>query len=271
MSAGDDIVEALGATLIAGTSFSHPDYRGQTNVAMINETLAKRLSPIVPALGRTLATESFTGTIIGIVRDLVDSTPDVAAVPLVFQPSRGRSAGAHLLIVRTSSPADALLPLLRRTVETEFGPMKAYELRLLADDVDKTVEPWRGRAAMLGIVAALGLPLSIIGLASGMMFFVRARTRDIGIRLALGALPSQARAVVVTYARRIVGIGSAIGVGAGAVVGHLMSSQLFGVGAVSPVTTVAVALLIAGAAWVAAYVPARRASQVDPVVALRAE
>ena len=271
IGAGADIVEALGATVVSGTSFSDPYYRGQSKVVLINETLARQVSPGVSPLGMTIATRFLDARIIGVVRDLVDSTPDVPAAPLIFQPFHARGSGAQFLVVRTKSGGANMLPFLHQAVESEFGRMRPAAMRLLADDVKATMDPWRGQAVVLGLVAALGLPLSIVGLASGMLFFVRARTRDIGIRLALGARPSQARQLVLSYARRIVGIGCVIGVGAGALVGQFMSSQLFGVRPASLLTTIAVSCAIAGAAWVAAYIPARRASQVDPVIALRTE
>lgn len=110
-----------------------------------------------------------------------------------------------------------------------------------------------------------------MGLSSGLFFLVRTRTRELGIRLALGALPDQARGFVLAYAGRVVLVGGAIGVIAGALVGRAMQGQPFGVGAVSLVTVLTVSALVGGLAWCAAYIPARPASQVDPGVVLRAE
>jgi putative ABC transport system permease protein len=271
LGAGPDVIQALGATLIAGSDFSHPEYRDRRDVIVVNETLARQLSPIVPALGKTMVAGSVNATIIGIVRDLVHSTPDAPTAPLVIQPASHRSVAAHQILIRTEEDARILMPQIRELVEEEFGPIRSTQMRLLADDVEKTVVPWRGRASVLGLVAALGLPLAIVGLSSGLFFLVRTRTRELGIRLALGALPEQARGFVLAYAGRVVMIGGTIGVLTGALVGQAMDGQLFGVGSVSIVTTLTVGALVGGLAWCAAYIPARRASQVDPATVLRAE
>jgi putative ABC transport system permease protein len=270
-TAGRDVVEALGATLVAGTSFDGPEYIGRKDVVLINETLAHQISAIATAVGRRIRTEHIDATVVGVLKDLVDSAPEIQAAPLLIQPSDGRGGVAHQLLVRTSVPATALIPTLRKIVEEDFGPMRSTQIRLLADDVEQTVLPWRGRAAVLTLVAALGLPLAVTGIASGLFFLVRTRTRELGVRLALGATPEQAREFVLAYARRIVALGAGLGILAGMLAGRAMSGQLFGVGAVSPVTTFVVAAIAVGLAWLAAYLPARRASRIDPATALRAE
>ncbi|MCC7185901.1 MAG: ABC transporter permease [Acidobacteria bacterium] len=270
-SGGPDIVEALGATVLVGTGFNDPEYRGRTDIVLINETLAKQLSPWMPAVGKRLRGEAFDATIVGVIRDLVDSTPDTPAAPLVIQTAQARGTSAHHILIRTSDGAQDMMPTIRKVLEEDFGPIRSTQLRLLADDVEKTVVPWRGRASVLGLVAALGLPLAIVGLSSGLFFLVRTRTRELGIRLALGALPEQARAIVLAYAGKVVLTGGAIGVVSGALVGQAMDGQLFGVGSVSIVTILTVGVLVGGLAWCAAYIPARRASQVNPATVLRAE
>lgn len=270
-AAGPDIVDALGATLIRGKGLDQPEYRGRNDVVLVNETLARKVSPIVPVLGRRIRGDWLDATIVGVIKDLVDSTPERPAEPLFIQPTEVRSSVAHQILVRTALPAQVLIPTLRKMVEEDFGPMRSTQLYLLADDVEKTVGPWRGRAAVLSLVAMLGLPLAIAGIASGLFFLVRTRTRELGIRLALGATPEQARAFVLAYARRIVAIGGVVGVAAGMLAGRGMAGQLFGVGAVSVATTIAVAGVVGAMAWIAAYIPARRASRVDPAIVLRAD
>ena len=271
VAAGPDIVEALGVTLIAGAELNAPEYRGRADVVLVNETLARQVSPIASVLGRRIKADWLDATVIGVVKDLVDSAPDRPAAPLFIQPIEARGTVAHQILVRTSLPAKALLPTLRKAVEEAFGPMRSTQLYLLADDVDATVAPWRGRAAVLSLVAVFGLPLAIAGIASGLFFFVRTRARELGVRMALGATPEQARAFVLAYARRIVTIGGLAGIVAGMLAGQTMAGQLFGVGALSPVTAIAVAGLVGAMAWIAAYIPARRASRVDPAIVLRAE
>jgi putative ABC transport system permease protein len=270
-AAGPEVVEALGATLIAGKGLNQPEYVGRRDIVLINEALARQVSPIVPVLGKRIRGDWLDATIVGVIKDLVDSTPERPAEPLFIQPAEVRTSVAHQILVRTSLPAEALMSTLRKAVEKDFGPMRSTQLYLLADDVDVTVAPWRGRAAVLGLVAVLGLPLAIAGIASGLFFLVRTRTRELGIRLALGATPAQARSFVLAYAQRIVAIGGVVGVGAGMLAGRAMAGQLFGVGAVSVFTTIAVSVVVGTMAWIAAYIPARRASRVDPAIVLRAE
>lgn len=271
VGAGREIVEALGSSLVAGTGLDQPEYRGRRDVVLINETLARQVSPIAPVLGRRIKADWLDATVVGVVKDLVDSTPERPAEPLFIQPVEARSTVAHQILVRTSVPAEAMMPTLRKVVEGDFGPMRSTQLYLLAGDVEATVVPWRGRAGVLGLVAMLGLPLAIAGIASGLFFLVRTRTRELGIRLALGATPEQARSFVLAYARRIVAIGGVVGVTGGVLAGQAMAGQLFGVGAVSVVTIITVGGVVAAMAWVAAYIPARRASRIDPAIVLRAE
>lgn len=133
---------------------------------VINETLAKQISPV---------------------------SPDVPPRPQVFQPVQHRSAAARVAIVRMERAAETMVSGVRGVLKTRFGPLKSHQIRLLAADVDATVVPWRGRPAMLTLVAFVCVPIAILGLSSGLLFAVRAQSREIGIKLALGATPSQAR------------------------------------------------------------------------------
>lgn len=270
-SGGVDVIEALGAQVLAGTTFLDPEYRSRIDVVVINESLARKLSPLVPPIGQRIGGRYLDAVIIGIVRDLVDSKPEVPAAPLVIRRAGDRSTLQHRLLVRTTSPASAHLPALRSFIEDTFGPTRPTQLRLLADDVDTTRHPWRGRAAVLSLVASIGIPLAAVGLASALFFMVRTRTRELGIRMALGASPAQARMTVLASARRVAIAGGVIGTLAGVVAGRGMGSQLFGVTAASPVAVMAVALLLATIMGLASYLPARQVSKIDPALALRRE
>lgn len=266
---GDDIVQALGATLVSGYDFSNAPYRGQSRIALVNETLANLLSPSVPPLGMRIATQFLDATIVGVVRDLVDATPDTPSAPLILQPSRAPGVSSHMMVVRTTGNVEALYPSLKKMLEGEFGPLGAMGMRALEKDVTTVVKPWRSRALVLGLVALLGLPLGLLGLGSGMQFFARVRRRDIAIRMALGATPQQARALVVTYALRIAVVGTSLGIAVGFVLSQMMTSWLFGVQSAQAVSVGVVGLAMVATAWLAAYLPARYASEVNPAVVLR--
>jgi putative ABC transport system permease protein len=269
VSASQDFVEALGATLLVGESFNAPYVAGRTDVMVINETLARQISPYGWPLGLRIVSSNMKGTVIGVVKDLVDSAPGVPPRPQIFQPVQYRNAGVHMAIVRTERDAQTMMSAVRDVLKTSFGPLKSHQIRLLAADVEATVVPWRGRSAMLTLVAFVCVPIAILGLSSGLLFAVSAQSREIGIKLALGASPSQARSNVIRTALRLTSIGGAVGVLTGTVIGTLMDHQLFEVSPVDPLAVVTVLGSLLALSWCSALVPAIRASRIDPAVVLR--
>lgn len=269
VSASPDFVKALGATLLAGESFDAPSAAGRSDVMVINEAFARQFSPYGSLLGTKINAGYINGTVIGVVKDLVDSAPGVAPFPQIFQPLVHRGAGARVAIVRTEGDADAAASRVRDVLQVRFGPLKSSQIRLLSSDVDATVVPWRGRSSMLMLVAFLCVPMAILGLSSGLLFAVRAQSREIGIKLALGASPSQARWNVIQTALRLTSIGGAIGVLTGIGIGTLMDHQLFEVSPIDPAIVVTVLGGMLALSWCSALVPATRASRIDPAIVLR--
>ncbi len=217
---------------------------GSLPVVVVNETLSRQLSPIIPAVGLRITTPYLDATVIGVMRDLVEAGPDIPATPLILHRAEHRTSAAQLILVRTAGPATPLLQTLRGVVEEEFGPMRSTQLRLMADDVetDLYTVAWPGSRNGPG------------------------RTHELGIRLALGAEPAQARAFVLAHARRIVMVGAAVGIAAGMLAGR-------------PVVRCRrhqwrdhTRCRVAGRmGWCSAYLPALRASRIDPAVVLRAD
>jgi ABC-type antimicrobial peptide transport system permease subunit len=269
LSASQDFVEALGATLLVGESFNNPSFAGRTDVMVINETLARQISPYGWPLGLRVVSSNMKGTVIGVVKDLVDSAPGVPPRPQMFQPVQYRNSAARVAIVRTERDAETMVSAVRDVVKTRFGPLKSHQIRLLAADVDATVVPWRGRSAMLMLVAFVCVPIAILGLTSGLLFAVRVQSREIGIKLALGASPSQARWNVIRTALRLTSIGGTVGVLTGMAIGTLMEHQLFEVSPLDPLAVVTVFAVLLALSWCSALVPAIRASRIDPAVVLR--
>ncbi len=269
VSVSEDFVKAIGATLLVGESFDAPSAVGRRDVMVINETFARWIAPQGWPIGWRVVSSNMNGTVIGVVKDLVDSAPGVAPLPQVFQPLAHRGAAARVAVVRTVGDAETMSPGVRNLVQEKFGPLKSNQIRLLAADVDATVVPWRGRSAMLILVAALCVPMAILGLSSGLLFAVRAQSREIGIKLALGASPRQARWTVTHAALRLTVIGGVIGVLTGIGIGTLMDHQLFEVSPIDPVIVVAVLGAMLAISWCAAWVPGTKASRIDPAVALR--
>ena len=269
ISASQDFVKALGATLLAGESFDAPSASGRLDVMVINEAFARRIQPLVWPIGTRVVSSNMTGTVIGVVKNLVDSAPGVEPDPQIFQRLAHRGAGARVAIVRTEGDADTAASAVRDVLQSRFGPLRSNQIRLLAADVDATVVPWRGRSSMLMLVAFLCVPLAILGVSSGLLFAVNAQSREIGIKLALGASPSQARRNVIRTALRLTSIGGAIGVVVGIAIGMLMDNQLFEVSPIDPVIVVVVVGGMLAICWCSALVPGARASQIDPVVVLK--
>ena len=270
VSASQDFVTALGATILVGDSFDAPSVAGRTDVMIINEAFAKQISPLAWPLGLKIVSSNMNGTVIGVVKDLVDSAPGVAPLPQIFQPLAHRGAAARFAIVRTRGDAEAMASSVRDLLQVRFGPLKSNQIRLLAADVDATVVPWRGRSAMLILVACLCVPVAILGLTSGLLFGVRAQSREIGVRLALGASPSQARGHVIDTVLRLTSIGGTAGVLIGTGIGLLMHNQLFEVSPVDPLVVLAALSGMLAIAWCSALTPALRASRINPAVVLKA-
>jgi ABC-type antimicrobial peptide transport system permease subunit len=269
ISASQDFVKALGATLLAGESFDAPSASGRLDGMVINEAFARRIQPLGWPIGTRVVSSNMTGTVIGVVKNLVDSAPGIEPVPQIFQPLAHRGAAARVAIVRTERDAETAASAVRDLLQSRFGPLRSNQIRLLASDVDATVVPWRGRSSMLMLVAFLCVPLAILGVSSGLLFAVNAQSREIGIKLALGASPSQARRNVIQTALRLTSIGGAIGVVVGIAIGTVMDNQLFEVSPIDPVIVVVVLGGMLAICWCSALVPGTRASQIDPVVVLK--
>lgn len=268
---GEHVVETLGLSMVAGTTFADPEYRGRLDVAMVSERMAARLSPITSVLNQHLRARFVNVTIIGIFKDVMDAAPNVTQTPLLLMRSEAPGVVGHLIAVRTQEPAAQRLGDIQRAVEEDFGPIRATQVRLLADDVNDALQPWLSRSQLLGLVAGLALPLAGLGLASGFFVFVRQRYREFGIRLALGATPSVARRLVLGFAARVLLVGGAVGLAAGVAASLVAGSWLFGVDVVSPTAILGACVLMAVVVWMATLVPAWRASRVDPASVLRAD
>jgi putative ABC transport system permease protein len=277
ISAGPRFLEALGLELVAGYSFDDPAYASRRDVAVINETLARQLGRgpdvgPVPLTRQVLERRITTSgrerlEVIGIVRDFVQRSPGEPTVGQIFAPIY--MVPGMTLAVRATPPVEEALPAVRATVERTFGDLPARHFGFLRDELRETLVPYRGQSMLLSLIAAFCLPLAAAGLAGALMYFVRVRTRETAIRMALGAEPSAVRRGVVTRAMMPVAAGIVLGIGLGVAAGRVVASQLFHVQAVDAVTIVAVCAVLFGLAWLAALIPARHACRIDPAAALR--
>ena len=273
---GRDFVRTLGATMLVGRSFDDPAYADREDVTVITEAMARQLIPgagpgnhsLATVLGRELRTTWFRGSIIGVIQDLVNVRPGVPPDPQFFTPDPDASAGAVVLIRATPS-IEAALPAIRATLQRIWGELPPRQFGLLRDEMRRVLVPYRGRSVLLSLIAAFCLPIAAIGLMGALTYSVGARTREIAIRIALGADPKTIARHVVRQALTTVAIGVVLGTAAGAAGGTFISAQLFNVEPADPFTMVAVAVSLGAIAWLSALAPARRASGIDPAEALR--
>ncbi len=257
-----------------GREFATTDVAGSPRVAVISETAARRFWPDGDALGKRFHWGSFDGPlveIVGISRDADYVMPGEDPKPVVYVPLAQEMRDEMTLQVRTAASVAtarrAIWDLLRTTVPTLPPPPVAR----LADDMAITLLPVQIGAALLGAFGGLALLLAAAGIYGVASYSVARRTREIGIRAALGASRGMLLRMVLSESGRRVGIGAAIGLVATVGIGVAMSRVLYGVHPFDPVVLVSVTLIVAAVAVLATIAPARRAAGADPVSAMRAE
>lgn len=272
---GVDFVQAFGAELVAGQSFDAEVHAGRDDVVVINESLARQLAPsfevgggsvAMNVLGRELQWEGWQAEVIGVIRDFVDVRPDVPSDPQVFMPTR-RSSTA--VAIRVAASVELAMPAVRGLLEQEWGPLPPRQFRLMRDELGRVLVPYRGQSILLGLIAACCLPIAVVGLIGTMTHSVRARRREIAVRVAVGADPNVVRRSVHYQAVGLAAIGIVLGTGIGAAAGALIAHELFQVQPADLWTSVTVAALMLAIAWIAAAVPALQASRIEPAVVLR--
>ncbi len=271
-----DYFRTLGLGLRAGRLFNERDTPESPRVALINETLARQYFAgeepigqklIVSYLGRRLTCE-----IAGVVSDLKQDSPQQPTKPEIFVPFEQQPWFAGWLLIRAAQrdPLPLRMAVQRAiwTVNKDLPAAKAETLeQMLADQLAAP----RLYSQVLGLFAALALLLAAVGIYGVMSYAVAQRTHEFGIRMALGAQPGNLLKSVVGQGLKLTGLGVALGLIAAFGLTRLMQGLLFGVSAADPLTFAAIPLLLAGVALLACYIPARRATKVDPVIALRSE
>jgi ABC-type antimicrobial peptide transport system permease subunit len=273
---GPDFFEALGTTLIRGRSFTDADGPGAENVIVINQRMADQFFANQDPIGQTVRTggmdsrgREFT-TVVGVVDNVRHRSLDAPASAGYYLTYRQRPdrIGTMTLVVVPSGPAATLAEPIRSAIRA-LDPNVPIEMRSLDALVGQPLAERRFMLTVWMAFAAVALGLSALGTYGVVAFSVARRTRDIGIRLALGAESPRVFWSVTASILTSVGIGTSVGLVAAAVLARLLAPFLFDVRAADPVTFGAVALLTLGTACVAVWVPARRAVRVSPTAALR--
>ncbi|HZS06490.1 MAG TPA: ABC transporter permease [Blastocatellia bacterium] len=268
-----DYLRAMGIPILRGRGLSDADGEGSPSVALVNESFVRRYCPSDDCLGRKVESwmrENDRITIVGVVGN-VRPSPETDATPEVYL-SYLQAPEAHMyVVVRTVGDPMSLATAVRSRIASLDRRQPPFDIRTLEQRVADSISPWKVNMLLLGVFAALGLVLGAIGIYGVVSYSVSQRVHEIGIRLALGAQPKDVLSLVVGQGVLVVFAGEVIGLAGVLMLNKVMSSLVFGVGTTDAPTYAAVFLLWALIALLACYLPARRATKVDPMVALRCE
>lgn len=266
-------LDTLRIRLIEGRDFKDADDRKAEPVAIVNQTFASRYFGGRSPVGRRLFTEGKWATIIGLARDSKYSKLDEAPMPYVYRPIRQTGGGEFWIafFIRTSAPAHDMIGALRREVARVEPQAGVSELVPLREHIATSVYQQKVAAILLSVLGGISLLIAAVGLYSVMAYAVAQRTSEIGIRMALGAMQFDVLGMVVTQGMKLTGIGLALGLVVSVAASKLAAGLLVGVSATDPLVFAAAAVFLAAVAAAASYLPARRATKVDPVTALRCQ
>ncbi len=260
----------------SGRAFTDDDRSNTASVALIDETLAREYWPNQDPIGQHIRNGSKTpwATIVGVFGHTKNS--DLAGDVVkgrYYYPLLQQSFAFPFtsFIARTDSDPARLTAALRESVRAIDPSLAVSRIRLVSDLVSVSLAPRRFVVTLLGIFAGLALLMAVIGLYGVISYSVTQRTQEIGIRMALGAQASGVLSLVIGQGMQLAGIGAAIGLIASLAFSRLLRNQLFQVSPFDPFTFTATALVLIAAALLATYIPARRATRVDPMEALRHE
>jgi putative ABC transport system permease protein len=271
-----DYFNAMGVPLRRGSSLGEA-VKGAERIAVVNETFARRFFPGEDVLGKRFSNNVPPEgpqdwiRILGVVGDVHQFELGRAPEPEVYYPISQAPSVAMTLVVRSDLPLASLAPSIAAEIASLDPDQPVSGMQTLEERVRSTLDQRRLSTLLLSIFSGAALFLTVIGLYATLAFSVAQRTREIGVRMALGARVDRVVRLVVGQGLRLASLGVVIGVVAALVLGRLIASLLFGVGAHDLLTFTGVVALLLASAFFACWIPARRAARVDPVIALQAE
>jgi predicted permease len=255
----------------AGRDFNEHDTAESEKALIINETMARRLWPDRDAVGQIAMVGGREWRVVGVAGNVRHSSLEQEAGLEMYLPITQSSSSSVELVVRTKLAPEAMAPGVRAALSKVDPRLPTAEFQTLGQLVDQATSPKRLVTLLLGGFSLLALILAALGIYGVISYSVTQRTRELGIRVALGAQTANVLMLVIRQGLAPVAIGLALGLAAAAALTRLMATLLFGVSATDPATFAGIALLLVVVALLACYVPARRAAKVDPMIALRRE
>ena len=279
--ATNDYFASLGVPLLSGRPFTQFDRAGAPLVILINETMSKRFFPGQDPIGKKILVRGsqrgqspsapVASEIVGVVGDLRHLGLDQEPRPEYFRPYDQSLTGSIIFTVRTSNEPSMLIPTLKARLWEVNATQPIYQVSTLDNLITDSLKARRFSLLLLGSLAALALVLALVGIYGVMSLATRQRTHEIGVRMALGANRPDVLKLVMTHGLKLAAIGVGLGLAGSFAMTRLLQTLLYEVSATDPLTFLQVAVLLIIAAVAACYIPARRATRVDPMIALRYE
>ena len=265
-------IRTMKIPLRAGREFTEHDTADSQKVLVVNEAMAKRLWPDRDPIGQIALNGRDEWQVVGVVGDVRHGALEQAAgLEMYFPMAQNRDWNSMDLVIRGKLPIESLVSSVRAALRNVDPDLPNSEFQPLKELVDQAVSPRRFVTALLGVFSLLALVLASLGIYGVISYSVTQRTNEIGIRIALGAQTPAVLKLIIGQGVKLALIGLGIGLSAAFVLTRVLSSLLFGVGATDPMTFTGIALLLTSVALMACYIPARRATKVDPMIALRYE
>jgi predicted permease len=265
----DGYFQAAGVSLRSGRTFTERDRTSSERVVIVNETLARTLWPGRNALGQTVTTDGGR-RVVGVVADVRHTALEMASGPEMYLPMRQTGDYAAMqLVVRTALPPDSLAAEIRTSLRPIDPNLPVREFQTFQDLIDRAVSPRRFLVLLLSGFAAFALVLASLGIYAVISYSVSQRVKEIGIRMALGASASDLRSRIVLRTLGLAALGLMLGMAASRALSSGLGSLLYGVTSGDPGTFAVMGILLTAVAALAGYIPALKASRVDPMTALR--
>ncbi len=275
--------KVLPASLVRGRFFAEDDQPGKQLVVIVDETTARTFWPDRDPIGRRLgigrtataartatATNLPWSTVVGVIADIKNDGLDQSGSPHVYSPIYQYPGIRSLSVtVRTSLSATSLEPLIRREIQAVDPDLPVFNVRTMNEVIDGSLASRRFSAELVGVFAVVALLLASVGIYGLLAYMVGQRAHEIGVRMALGALPSTIGKMIVSRGVGLTGIGVGIGLLLSGIMAPMISTVLYGVRPLDPEVFLAVPLILMVVALLASNIPARRAARVNPLVALR--